>query len=89
MALGAQRWQILRLVQARGWKLAGCGLSIGLVGALALSFLFQSLLFEMSAQDPMTFLASIIMLALTVLAACYFPARRAAKVDPVMALRHE
>jgi putative ABC transport system permease protein len=89
MALGAQRRQILRLVQARGWKLAGCGLGIGLVGALVLSFLVQSLLYEMSAQDPLTFLTVIAILALTVLAACYFPARRAARVDPVVALRHE
>jgi putative ABC transport system permease protein len=89
MALGAPRRQILRLVQARGWKLAGCGLGLGLAGALALSFLLQSLLFEMSAQDPMTFLAATMILALTVAAACYFPARRAAKVDPLVALRCE
>jgi putative ABC transport system permease protein len=89
MALGAQRRQITRLVQARGWKLAGCGLGVGLVGALALSFLLQSLLYEMSAQDPVTFLAAIAILALAVWAACYFPARRAARVDPVLALRCE
>jgi len=89
MAVGAQPRQILRLVQARGWKLAGCGLGIGLVGAEALSFLLQSLLSEMSAQDPMTFVATIAVLAMTVLAACYFPARRAARVDPVVALRCE
>ncbi len=89
MALGAQQRQILRLVRARGWKLAGCGLGLGLVGALALSFLLQSLLFEMSAQDPITFLTAIVILALTVAAACHFPARRAARVDPVVALRCE
>ena len=89
MALGAQPRQILRLVQARGWKLAGCGLGIGLLGALALSFLVQRLLYEMSAQDPLTFFSATAILALTVLAACYFPARRAARVDPVVALRHE
>ena len=89
MALGAQPRQILRRVQARGWKLAGCGLGIGLVGALTLSFLVQSLLYEMSAQDPVTLLAAIAVLALTVSAACYFPARRAARVDPLVALRCE
>jgi len=89
MALGAQRRQILRLVQARGWKLAGCGLGLGSVGALALSVVLQGFLYEMSAQDPLTFLTAIAILALTVLAACYFPARRAAHVDPLVALRHE
>ena len=89
MALGAERRQILRLVQTRGWKLAGCGLGIGLVGALALSFVLQSLLYDMSAQDPLTFVAAAIILALTAAAACYFPALRATHVDPLVALRHE
>ncbi len=89
LALGAQRRQIQRLVRTRGWRLAGCGLGLGLLGALALSFLVQSLLYEMSAQDPLTFLAAIAILALTVSAACYFPARRAARVDPLVALRCE
>jgi len=89
MALGAERRQILRLVQARGWKLAGCGLGLGLAGALALSFVLQSLLYDMSAQDPMTFLVATVLLALTVAAACHFPARRAARVDPMVALRCE
>ena len=89
MALGAQRRQILRLVQARGWKLAGCGLGIGLLGAPALSFVLQGLLFEMRAQDPLTFLAAIAILALTAAAACYVPALRATRVDPLVALRHE
>ena len=89
LALGARPREILRLVRVRGWKLAGCGLGIGLVGALALGAMFQALLYEMSAQDPVTFLAVITILALTVLAASHFPARRAARVDPVVALRHE
>lgn len=89
LALGAQRRQILRMVQARGWKLAGCGLGLGLAVALALTFLVQNLLYEMSAQDPVTFLAAIAVLALTVSAACYFPARRAARLDPLVALRCE
>ena len=89
LALGARPREILRLVHVRGWKLAGCGLGIGLVGALALGALFQALLYEMSAHDPVTFLTVIAILALTVSAACHFPARRAARVDPVVALRHE
>jgi ABC-type lipoprotein release transport system permease subunit len=56
---------------------------------LALSFVLQSLLYGMSAQDPMTFLAATVILALTVAAACYFPARRAARVDLTVALRCE
>ena len=86
---GAQRRQILRLVRARGRKLAGCGLGLGLAAALSLTFLVQSLLNEMSALDPVTSLAAIAFLALTVSAACYFPARRAARVGPLVALRCE
>ena len=89
MALGAQQREILRLVQMRGWKLAGCGLGIGLLGALALSSVLQSLLYEMRAQDPVTYLAAIAIYALTVSAACHFPARRATHVDPLVVLKHE
>ena len=64
-------------------------LGIGLVGALALSFVLQSLLYDMSAQDPLTFVAAAIILALTAAAACYFPALRATHVDPMVALRCE
>jgi hypothetical protein len=89
MALGAQQRQILRLVQVRGWKLAGCGLGIGLVVAVALSFVLQGLLYEMSARDPVTFVIAIAILVLTVAAACFFPSRRATRVDPMVALRYE
>ena len=89
MALGAQQRQILRLVQVRGWKLAGCGLGIGLVVAVAFSFVLQGLLYEMSARDPVTFVIAIAILVLTVAAACFFPSLRATRVDPIVALRYE
>ena len=89
LALGARPREILRLVHLRGWKLAGCGLGIGLAGALVLGAVFRALLLEMSPYDPVTFLAAIAVLALTVSAACHFPARRAARVDPAVALRCE
>jgi len=89
MALGAQKQQILRMVYGRGWRLVAWGLVIGVAGALALSVVVQSLLHEMSARDPLTFLAATAILATTATAACHFPARQAMRVDPLVALRHE
>jgi len=68
---------------------AGMGLGLGLAGALALSVVLQSMLFEMRAQDPLTFFFVVIFLGLVALAACYLPARRATKVEPMVALRCE
>ena len=89
LAMGAQISVILRLVLIQGLKVAGMGLGLGLVGALALSVVLQSLLFEMRAQDPLTFLVVVIFLGFVALAACYLPARRATQVDPMVALRCE
>ena len=89
MALGAEPRQILRMVHGRGWKLVAWGLAIGWAGALALGVVIKNLLHEMSAQDPVTFLTATAILALTAAAACHFPARRATRVDPLVALRHE
>jgi putative ABC transport system permease protein len=89
MALGAQTADVLRLFVRQGMSLVAVGASIGLLGALALTRVMKSLLFGVSATDPLTFAGVASLLALVALAACYLPARRAAKVDPMTALRHE
>ncbi|HZS95660.1 MAG TPA: ABC transporter permease [Terriglobales bacterium] len=88
-ALGAQRSDVLRLVMRDGAKIALFGIASGIVGALALTHLMASLLFEVKPTDPATFAAVAILLAFVVLAACYIPARRAMRVDPMVALRYQ
>ncbi|HZF37447.1 MAG TPA: ABC transporter permease [Blastocatellia bacterium] len=87
MALGAQTGDVLRLVIRQGMALALTGVLIGLIAAFGLTRLLKSLLFDLSATDPLTFFATALLLALAALLACYLPARRATKVDPVVALR--
>jgi predicted permease len=89
MALGARPFHVLRLVlgQSLGMLLIGAG--IGLAGALALTRLMRTLLFEITATDPVTYVSVIGLLTVVALFACYIPARRAAKVDPLIALRYE
>jgi putative ABC transport system permease protein len=88
-ALGAQRRDVLWLVMNDGAKIALFGITIGIAGALALTRLMASLLFEVKPTDPATFAAVAILLASVTLAACYIPARRAMRIDPMVALRYE
>jgi putative ABC transport system permease protein len=89
MALGAQRRDVLRLVLAQGGKLVGLGLIIGLAGTLAASRAMGSMLFNTSAQDPLTLGTITVLLGAVALLACLLPANRATKVNPIEALRAE
>jgi putative ABC transport system permease protein len=89
MALGAAPQSVLRLMIGRGMRPALLGLGIGLAAALGLTRMMKSLLFGLSATDPVTFISVTLLLLGVGLVACYLPARRAAKIDPLVALRHE
>jgi putative ABC transport system permease protein len=89
MALGAQHGNVLRLVVAGGARLAALGIAVGLSASLALTQLMKVLLFGVRPIDPFTFYAVIALLAVTSILACYIPARRAMRVDPIEALRYE
>ena len=89
MALGAQSGDVLRLILRDGLKLALIGVALGLVAAFALTRWMESLLFEVRPTDPLTFCLIAVVLLCVSLAACYLPARRATKVDPLIALRSE
>jgi predicted permease len=89
MATGAQTSDVLRLVLRQGMKLAAAGVIAGAVGAVALTRIIRGLIFGMSSFDPLTFVAMAALLASVTLLACVIPARRATKVDPLVALRYE
>jgi len=89
VALVAQPHDVFRIVVGEGLRLALFGVGLGLVAALALTRLLQSFLFGVSAYDPLTFIAVSLLLTLVAVAASYFPARRATRVDPMIALRYE
>ncbi|HTG86879.1 MAG TPA: FtsX-like permease family protein, partial [Pyrinomonadaceae bacterium] len=89
MALGARPLHVLRLVLKQSVVMLLIGTVIGLIGAFALTRLMRTLLFEITATDPLTYVSVIGILSVVALLACYIPARRAAKVDPLIALRYE
>jgi putative ABC transport system permease protein len=89
MALGADQKNIFAQIIKSGMQFIFAGIALGIVGALAAARLIASLLFAVAASDPLTFAAIAILMTLVALAACWIPARRAMRVDPIVALRHE
>jgi putative ABC transport system permease protein len=89
MALGAARSDILSMIVSSGMKLAAVGLVVGVAGAVAASRLLARLLFGVKPTDPVTYAAVVVALATVAFFACYLPARRAMRVDPIVALRQE
>jgi putative ABC transport system permease protein len=89
MALGARRGTVLATTIAEGMKLTVAGAAIGLAGAFVATRLMASLLYGVTAHDPLTYIGVVAMMCLVSLAACYVPARRATNIDPMVALRYE
>lgn len=89
IALGANRFHVVRMILSDGMKMALIGVLVGIAVALALTHLMASLLFGVSPTDPLTFLCVVLLLSAVALAACCVPARRAMRVDPMVALRYE
>jgi putative ABC transport system permease protein len=89
MALGARRFDVLKLVVREGMLLTIVGVIVGLGGAFALTRVMSSLMFGVTTKDPITFVAVAALLVVVAFVACFVPARRATKVDPLVALRYE
>jgi putative ABC transport system permease protein len=89
MSLGAERRDVLRFILGQAARLAATGVAIGIVASLAITRLMASLLFGISATDPFTFIGVAVLLSFVALLASYVPARRAMRVDPMVALRYE
>src|SRR5690606_35432166 len=89
MALGAQASTVLGMVLGQGFAVAALGLALGIAGALALTRLLTSLLFNVSSTDPLAFVSAPLLLAVVALLACYIPARRATTVDPALVLKQD
>ena len=89
MALGAQRHEVTLLVLGQGFRLMLLGLALGVAGAFALTRVLEHLLFQTNTRDPLTFVLVTVTLCAAATIACWLPARRAVKVDPMVALRQE
>jgi ABC-type antimicrobial peptide transport system permease subunit len=89
MALGADAGQVLRSVVKEGMMLAGAGAVLGIAGAFGVTRILQAYLYGVTTTDPVAFAATALLLGLVALGACWIPARRATRVDPILALRHE
>jgi ABC-type antimicrobial peptide transport system permease subunit len=89
MALGASRADVLRMVALAGLRLIGVGAAVGLLASFGMTRVLATQLWSISPHDPLTLSAVVTLMALVGLAACYFPARKAMRVDPMVALRYE
>jgi putative ABC transport system permease protein len=89
IAMGAQPRNVLAIVISQGLRLVGMGIVTGIVAAAALTRLMSNLLFGVSPTDPLTFFGVALLLTFVAFAACYLPARRAMRVDPIVALKYE